>query len=86
MKRILKVAGCGLVVLLAAVSTSAHAQISVSPDGITLYVQNQTPGKDNEANWLPAPTGPFFMAMRLYWPQAEALEGRWTAPPLQRTR
>lgn len=52
--------------------------------GVTLYVQNQTPGPDKEANWLPAPTGPFFMAMRLYWPKADALDGKWKAPPLHR--
>jgi hypothetical protein len=55
-----------------------------SDGGITLYIQHESPGKDKEANWLPAPKGPFFMAMRLYWPKAEALEGTWTAPPLKR--
>ena len=52
--------------------------------GLTLFIQNESPGKDKEDNWLPAPKGPFFMAMRLYWPKADALEGKWTAPPLQR--
>lgn len=51
--------------------------------GLTLLIQNESPGKEKEANWLPAPKGPFVMAMRLYWPREEALEGRWTAPPLQ---
>ena len=50
--------------------------------GVTLYIQNESPGKDREANWLPAPKGPFMMAMRLYWPKEEALEGKWTAPTL----
>ena len=50
--------------------------------GVTLYIQNESPGKDKEANWLPAPKGPFMMAMRLYWPKEEALEGKWTAPTL----
>lgn len=50
--------------------------------GLTLYVQNESPGPDKEANWLPAPTGPFFVAMRLYWPKPEALDGKWKAPPL----
>lgn len=53
--------------------------------GLTLLIQNESPGADKEANWLPAPKGPFYMAMRLYWPQAEALDGRWKAPPLTRT-
>jgi hypothetical protein len=52
--------------------------------GLTLLIQNEPPGKDKEANWLPAPKGPFFMAMRLYWPKEEALTGKWTAPPLKR--
>ena len=52
--------------------------------GITLYVQNESPGKDRESNWLPAPKGPFFSVMRLYWPEAQALNGKWKAPPLQR--
>lgn len=53
--------------------------------GITLYVQHESPGKDKEANWLPAPKGPFFMVMREYWPKPEALDGSWVAPPLVRT-
>jgi hypothetical protein len=52
--------------------------------GLTLYIQNQSPGKDKEPNWLPASEGPFRMYLRLYWPKAEALDGAWTKPPLQR--
>jgi hypothetical protein len=52
--------------------------------GLTLLIQNDSPGKDKEANWLPAPKGPFAMYMRLYWPKPGALEGKWTAPPLKR--
>ena len=50
--------------------------------GITLYVQNESPGADKESNWLPAPTGPFFAVLRLYWPKPAALNGKWKAPPL----
>ncbi|KQV44518.1 cell envelope protein [Rhizobium sp. Root268] len=53
-----------------------------SDGGMTLYIQHDTPGRDKERNWLPAPAGPFFMVMRLYWPKAEALDGRWKAPAL----
>ena len=53
--------------------------------GLTLYVQNASPGADKEANWLPAPGGPFFVVLRLYWPKPDALNGKWTAPPLQKT-
>jgi hypothetical protein len=53
--------------------------------GITLYVQSESPGAGKEANWLPAPKGPFFAVMRLYWPKRAAVSGEWKAPPLQRT-
>jgi hypothetical protein len=52
--------------------------------GLTLYVQNESPGADKESNWLPAPKGPFLMVMRLYWPKPAALEGEWTQPPLKK--
>ncbi len=52
--------------------------------GLTLYIQNESPGKDREANWLPAPKGPFAMYMRLYWPKQAALDGKWKAPPLKK--
>jgi hypothetical protein len=52
--------------------------------GLTLIIQNESPGKDKEANWLPASKGPFVMYMRLYWPKDEALEGKWTAPKLKK--
>jgi hypothetical protein len=54
--------------------------------GITLYIQHDSPGKDKEANWLPAAKGPFFMSMRLYWPKPAALDGSWTQPPLIREK
>src|SRR6266850_6750596 len=54
--------------------------------GLTLLIQNESPGNDKEVNWLPAPKGPFMMAMRLYWPEDEAVEGKWTAPPLKRVQ
>jgi hypothetical protein len=50
--------------------------------GITLYVQKDSPGKDKESNWLPAPDGPFFTILRLYWPQQDAIDGTWIHPPL----
>ncbi len=48
--------------------------------GLTLYFQNTSPGADKESNWLPAPSGPFAVYMRLYWPKPEALDGRWKRP------
>jgi hypothetical protein len=51
---------------------------------LTLYIQHDSPGKDKESNWLPAPSGPFLMFLRLFWPAVEALDGKWKQPPLQR--
>jgi hypothetical protein len=50
--------------------------------GLTIYIQNESPGKDKESNWLPAPKGPFAVYMRLYWPAEAALDGRWKEPAL----
>lgn len=51
------------------------------PDGgYTFYIQNESPGIDKEANWLPAPEGPFMLVLRLYWPKPDALNGTWTPP------
>jgi hypothetical protein len=52
--------------------------------GLTLRIQNESPGADVEANWLPAPKGPFWAVLRLYWPKVEAINGNWTAPALTR--
>jgi len=55
---------------------------------LTLYVQKDSPGKDKEANWLPAPDGPMYIVMRLYWPKAEPPsilppgQGTWSPPAL----
>ncbi|MCA0872184.1 DUF1254 domain-containing protein [Seohaeicola saemankumensis] len=55
--------------------------LQTSADGsLTIYVQHESPGKDKESNWLPAPEGDFWIAMRLYWPKDAALDGSWKAP------
>jgi hypothetical protein len=67
------------------VNSAMLSQLTRDADGgLTLLIQNGSPGRDKEANWLPAPKGPFIMYMRLYGPKDEALEGKWTAPPLKR--
>jgi len=49
---------------------------------LTLYIQNENPGSDREANWLPTPKGPFNLTMRLYAPKTDALTGLWNPPPV----
>jgi len=50
---------------------------------LTLYFQNESPGSDKEANWLPAPKGPFIPMLRMYWPKETSpsiLNGTWSIP------
>jgi hypothetical protein len=49
---------------------------------VTLYIQKGSPGKARESNWLPAPDGPMYIVMRLYWPKEEALSGSWSPPEI----
>ena len=67
------------------INSSMLADLKKEADGgVTLYIQHDSPGTEKEANWLPAPSGPFFTAMRLYWPKPDALDGKWKAPPMRR--
>jgi Protein of unknown function (DUF1214) len=50
---------------------------------LTIHIQHQSPGKEKESNWLPAPDGEFYMIMRHYWPKPEALDGTWIVPPVE---
>jgi hypothetical protein len=55
-----------------------------SDGGLTLYIQADSPGADNQANWLPAPKGPFMLTLRYYWPKPELLDGEWKTPVVER--
>lgn len=58
-------------------------QLKLDADGgLTLYVQNASPGKDKESNWLPAPKGPFYGVLRIYLPKPEVANGQWKLPLL----
>jgi hypothetical protein len=67
-------------------AVSSWMPLKYDPDGsLTLYFQNENPGKDKEANWLPAPKGPFNLLMRLYAPKSDVLIGKWNPPPVTKT-
>jgi len=69
-------------------TVSPRNNLKPNPDGsITLYFQHESPGKDKEANWLPAPKGAFIPMLRMYWPQdrpPSILDGTWKPPAVQK--
>lgn len=57
--------------------------LTLGADGsLEIYIQVENPGPEKEANWLPAPEGPFFFVGRFYGPKRQALDGTWALPPL----
>ncbi|WP_038960315.1 DUF1214 domain-containing protein, partial [Bradyrhizobium japonicum] len=69
-------------------SISARQSLKANADGSTdLYIQKDSPGKDKESNWLPAPDGDFILMMRLYWPTEKnpsIINGSWKIPPVKK--
>jgi len=66
-------------------AVSSWMPFQYNTDGsLDIYIQNENPGADKEANWLPAPKGPLGVTMRLYAPKANALDGRWNPPAVKR--
>lgn len=52
--------------------------------GLSLQVQAQSPATGDQANWLPAPNGPFYAVLRIYQPKASVQDGTWAAPKLRK--
>ena len=60
-------------------------KLHANADGsVDIYVQHDSPGKDKESNWLPAPKDNFNVILRVYWPKQEMLERRWKPPAIQK--
>ena len=65
-------------------SMSMRTDPKLEADGsLVIYVQNESPGADKQANWLPAPKDRFNLMLRLYWPDENdpsILNGSWVIP------
>ncbi len=65
-------------------SISQRQDLQTNPDGSTdLYIQKDSPGKDKESNWLPAPPDDFILMLRMYWPSEtdpSIINGTWSIP------
>jgi hypothetical protein len=68
-------------------AVSSWMPFKKNADGsLDIYIQSQSPGKDKEANWLPAPEGEFNLTMRMYWPKETdptILNGSWKPPAVK---
>jgi hypothetical protein len=66
---------------------SQRNKLKANADGsIDLYIQHESPGKDKESNWLPAPKDGFILMLRLYWPKETSpsiLDGTWKPPAVK---
>jgi hypothetical protein len=71
-------------------TVSPRNALKYNADGsLDLYIQSESPGKDKEANWLPAPKGEFVLMMRMYWPKEKdpsILDATWKVPPVRVVR
>jgi hypothetical protein len=69
-------------------TVSSRSDFQCNDDGsLDIYIQNESPGKGKEPNWLPAPSGKFILMLRLYWPQETSpsiIDGTWTPPAVTR--
>ena len=69
-------------------SLSSRDEMNYGEDGsLTIYIQQDSPGKDKEANWLPAPSGGIgYLALRLYVPKKQVLDGIWKPQPVMKVK
>ena len=72
------------------INSPMQPTLKKNPDGsLTLYIQKESPGKAKESNWVPAPNGPIYLVMRLYWPKSDAPsilppgQGTWQPPAIE---
>jgi hypothetical protein len=69
---------------------SSRNKLKTNADGsVDLLLQHESPGKDKESNWLPAPKDKFVLMLRMYWPRETSpsiLDGTWTTPGVKQVQ
>ena len=66
------------------INSTTPGLVYADDGSLTLTIQREQPQDTTEqAKWLRAPEGPFYMTMRIYWPEPAALDGTWTPPPVR---
>lgn len=67
-------------------TVSPRDALKYNDDGsLTVFIQHSSPGANKQANWLPAPDGPFAVTLRMYWPNTTSpsiLDGSWAPPAI----
>ncbi|MFV2040299.1 MAG: DUF1254 domain-containing protein, partial [Acidimicrobiales bacterium] len=67
------------------ISSTTQGLVEDDDGGLTITMQRAEPTDTTErANWLPTPEGPFYLALRMYWPKPAVLNGEWNPPPVVR--
>ncbi|MDY7102303.1 MAG: DUF1254 domain-containing protein [Actinomycetota bacterium] len=67
------------------VSSTTTGLVHDDDGSLTIHIQRDEPDTaEGRANWLPAPDGPMYLVMRIYWPEPAALDGTWQPPPIER--
>lgn len=69
-------------------TVSPRNNLTYNADGsLSLYFENASPSKENEANWLPTPKGNSIPMLRMYWPKENVpsvINGTWKPPPVDK--
>jgi hypothetical protein len=68
-------------------TVSPRNDLKFNADGsLDLFIQNDSPGPNKEANWLPAPRDKFILMLRMYWPKEALLDGVWMPPAVTKVQ
>jgi hypothetical protein len=67
-------------------STTLDSFVYGDDGSLTIHLQKDSPGAEQEPNWLPAPDGPFYAILRFYLPKPEVIAGEWLPPAVQKVK